>query len=113
MNQVPVDVDLFMADVVAILDVVPVVDNRTKEQQTDRDNRPKWRLELLVSDDNNRKSVVTVGFAADTAPEVTPGTAPQFDGLTARYWDFNGRSGLSLTASRVRFPSQPAAPTAA
>lgn len=112
MNQVPVDVDLFMADVVAVLDVVPVIDNRTKEHQTDRDNRPKWRLELLVADDNNRKSVVTVGFAADTAPEVKPGTAPQFDGLTARYWDFNGRSGLSLTAGRVWFPSQPSAAAA-
>ena len=109
MNVVPIDVDMFLADVKAVLDVVPVVDNRTGEHMTNRDDVPRWRLELLVTDDRNQKQVVTVGFTAIKPPEVIPGVMPNFDGLIARYWDFNGRSGMSLSAERIRFPAAAAA----
>jgi hypothetical protein len=100
MKQFPVD----QARLSFILvDLVPVVDRDTGEQRSDRDGVPAWRANALTTMEGEPGGeVISVRINAPKCPDLSPLSAVEFDSLTARGWEMDGRSGISLSASGVR-----------
>jgi hypothetical protein len=114
MRTIPVDINAFMASVQSVVALDPVVDYDTGEQRKDRDGVPRWKLTVLFQEENRKRELVEVGFAAATTPEPSPGAELVLTGLVARHWettnDYGTNSGVSLSAQSVGF--KPAASSA-
>lgn len=70
-------------------------------EQKERNGMPVWKVEALIRPDDGRSSVEVVKVAASALPEFEPLTPLSFDGLLARHWENNGRTGISLSADGV------------
>jgi hypothetical protein len=95
---------------VAFIDAVPV-DAYDRErnvrlmgqQAADADGVPLWTVNVLcVIEGEDGGETVRVKVAAGDKPSFAPLDKIEFDGLMARPWDNNGRSGVSFSASGIR-----------
>ena len=114
MNQIPIDPAVFDQQLVMVVGCEPVVDFDTGAQKTDKDNVPKWKLQVLYKTERARKpEVVEIGFATPTQPEFGPESRPVFKGLVGRPWSnenqYGYSSGVALSAEQVGFRKPPSA----
>jgi hypothetical protein len=101
MRNVPVDTAAFMANVKATVGVHPVNDQQG-QQRTDKNDRPRWRLEVLYdTPGRDGHELVKINFAAAELPDMQAGGELILHGLAVTYWEMDGRSGMTLAADRV------------
>lgn len=110
MNTFQIDAEWFTRSIRGLIDVEPVVDYDTKQQKTDKNNLPKWKLQLLWKTPEmgtKKPLVVEVGFATDEVIQVEPGMTPTFHNLVGRHWEnqntYGYSSGVSMSADRIDF----------
>jgi hypothetical protein len=99
MNRIPVDQSRMT---LVALSVTPNLDE-SKQQKTDYDGVPVWTIECLhrpeqTGDFQPKAEVIQVRIPSRAEPQIEPMSEVLFDGLTARQWSMNGRSGISLSA---------------
>jgi len=114
MKQFPIDTAVFDQCTLMVVGCEPVVDFDTGAQKTDRDNVPKWKLQILYKAEGApRPEVVEIGFATATAPEFDPTSRPVFKGLVGRPWanenQYGFSSGVALSAEQVGIRQAPSA----
>lgn len=113
MRSIPVDVArvAFLVLAVARAEVRANPDDRNSAMvpRADRDGQPVWRLQVAAKlldgvegDDLDevRAEPFDVTIAGDR-PKVSALDAVEFEGLVARAWSMEGRSGVSFTATSV------------
>lgn len=111
MNRIPVELDRLGA--VHGLAVNPA-NGQDGTQRRDRDERPLFKVQVLVTpppsaDGFQPKPSVEEVTVAAAGPLPSPMVEVSFEGLTARQWEMNGRSGISLSADSVSY-ARPARP---
>jgi hypothetical protein len=95
---------------VAFIDAVPVDAfdrdrnvRLTGQQAADSDGVPLWHVNVLcVIEGEDGGETVRIKVAAGDKPSFAPLDKVEFDGLLARPWETNGRSGISFSASAIR-----------
>lgn len=86
--------------------------DQSGEQRKNRDDVLQWTVTVIVSPPARedgytpKETIEDVTIAAPQAPKVSKGTPVNFGNLTARPYEFNGRSGITLSADSVT-PAQP------
>jgi hypothetical protein len=94
---------------VAFIDAVPVDAfdrdrnvRLTGQQAADADGVPLWNVNVLcVIEGEDGGETVRVKVASGDKPSFAPLDKVEFDGLMARPWENNGRSGVSFSASGI------------
>ena len=112
MNQFPIDTAVFDQGIVMVVGCEPVVDYDSGVQKTDRENVPKWKLQVLYRANGARRpEVVEVGFATATQPEFDAESRPVFKGLVGRLWSnenqYGHSAGVAISAEQVGFRNAP------
>lgn len=109
MRNIPVDVN--RVGTLLALGVTPDLD-QAGAQKANRDGEPTWKVEVLhrpphVGEFRPKPSVESVKVAGrqPVVDEMQPVT---FEGLVARPWEMNGRSGVALSADGVAGQGGPA-----
>jgi hypothetical protein len=114
MRAIPVDSSTIT---LAFIDAVPVdaFDRErnvrlTGQQAADADGVPFWNLNVLcVIEGEDGGETMRVKVATGDKPAFSPLDKVEFEGLTARPWENNGRSGVSFTAARSAPLARPTA----
>ena len=84
------------------LAIVPKLD-QNQVQARNKDNVPKWEIQLLMSSEAERRpEVLALTLTTNTPPELVAMTPVQVENLIARHWENNGRSGIAFSADQVR-----------
>jgi hypothetical protein len=94
---------------VAFIDAVPVDAfdrdrnvRLTGQQAADADGVPLWNVNVLcVIEGEDGGETVREKVASGDKPSFAPLDKDEFDGLMARPWENNGRSGVSFSASGI------------
>lgn len=103
MNRVPVD-ESRLGGLTAI-GVSPKTDP-SGAQKKNFEGVLQWVVEFLHRQEGQRSEVLQVTFTALQEPTLPTGPV-RLDGMYARHWDMNGRSGLSFDAERVVASTSP------
>ena len=103
MNRVPVD-ESRLGGLTAI-GVSPKTD-LSGAQKKNFEGILQWVVEFLHRQEGQRSEVLQVTFTAPQEPTLPNGPV-RLDGLYARHWDMNGKSGLSFDAERIVASSPP------
>lgn len=104
MQSIPVDTNPNRLGALLALGVAPDLD-QTGAQKSDRDGQPMWKVEALhrpptVGEFKPKPTVETIKIPG-RQPVVDEMSPIEFVGLSARPWEFNGRSGVSLSAEGI------------
>lgn len=105
MRSIPVNTDR-----VGLFQAISIeAKNRDGVQSTTPEGLPVWKLQVLLTPaDGSKASLEEISIPAQNSPNIPPLTAVKFKDLTARHWEMNGRSGVSLSAEGV-YADKPAA----
>lgn len=103
MRNIPVDTNRLGE--LLVLSVKPSTDQEGT-QKTSREGVPMWKVETLLrpearGDFKPKAEVVEVSVPSRTEPDLDPMSTLLPQGLTARTWEMNGRSGVALSADSV------------
>jgi hypothetical protein len=110
MKSMPIDpsrVTLAFLDAAA----VPLRDRDTRQvvpgrQAADEDGVPVWFVNCLAMvQDIDGGETIKIRVPSDEKPAFAPLTRVALEGLIARPWDMDGRSGISFSATAIRVAS--------
>jgi hypothetical protein len=107
MRSIPIDPARLS---LAFIDAAPVARRHPETRQIlqgqqagDENGTPLWTVNALaVVAGEAGGETVRVKVPADTMPAFEPLARVECDDLTARAWELDGRSGISLSASAIR-----------
>ncbi len=97
MKFIPVDTSRITIHTIGAVAPVMTPDGQAK---TDRAGRPLFSVPLLVVADGATGETVTVKVPGPVS-QLAPMTPVRLNGLVARSWAFDGRSGVALTADSI------------
>ncbi|MEU0520765.1 hypothetical protein [Streptosporangium sp. NPDC006007] len=102
MRNIPVDVSA-MAFMVAGEAEPKIVDRATGEVKQDKEGRDLYTIPLLPKpNDDRRNPVIVVTFPSVDFPQIPQGIQVRPVGLSAFYWQMNGRSGMGFRCEAIR-----------
>ncbi|MEV4183423.1 hypothetical protein AB0J28_18525 [Streptosporangium canum] len=102
MRNIPVDISA-MAFTVAGEAEPKIVDRATGEVKKDIEGRDLYTIPLLPKpNDDRRNPVIVVTFPSAGFPKIPEGSQIRPVGLTAFYWQMNGRSGMGFRCEAIR-----------
>lgn len=103
MQRMPLSTGQNVIGTFDVISVSPRVNRETGEIRTDRDNVPQFELEVLhrPAEETAPAEVVRIRLSASEAPEFEPMTRITPRNLTAIFWQFNDRAGVSLSCSEA------------
>ncbi len=108
MRNIPVDIS-GLSFTVAGEPEPKIVDRATGEVKKDAEGRDLYVIPLLPKpNDDRRNPVINVTFPSLDFPRIPEGVQVRPVGLSAFYWQMNGRSGLGFRCEAIRPANEPA-----
>lgn len=104
MRSIPVDTSR-LGDLL-VLSVKASTDQEGKQKKKNFDGITMWKIETLLRLEARgtfkpKAEVVEIGVPSRTEPDLEPMSTLLPQGLVARSWEMNGRSGIALSADAV------------
>lgn len=102
MRNIPVDIASLSFTVAGEAEP-KIVDRATGEVKKDAEGRDLYTIPLLPQpNDDRRNPVIMVTFPSVDFPRIPQGIQVRPVGLTAFFWQMNGRSGVGFRAEAIR-----------
>ena len=79
-----------------------ITDRASGTQKVNAANIPVWSVQVMfLNPDNGMAEIEVLNIPSPSAPDFEPLSEVEIHGMTARFWEMGGRSGISISAERV------------